>query len=129
MDYNRLAELLFPHINTTPEEMQPWESARQGEPPAARSRPYPPRRAVGLERRSRQDGRHQEHTLFGEPERPQPFPQPFEPKACFSHNKIPFFVPDLYKKMVNKKCERDVWSSGKNGENNAEKPRPKGGAA
>ena len=23
--------------------------------------------------------------------------------------------------MVNKKCERDVWSSGKNGENNAEK--------
>lgn len=25
--------------------------------------------------------------------------------------------------MVNKKCERDVWSSGKNGENNAEKPR------
>ena len=48
--------------------------------------------------RSRQDGRHQEHTLFGEPERPQPFPQPFEPKACFSHNKTPFFVPDLYKK-------------------------------
>ena len=31
--------------------------------------------------------------------------------------------------MVTKKCERDVWSSGKNGENNAEKPRPKGGAA
>ncbi len=52
--------------------------------------------------RSRQDGRHQEHTLFSEPERPQPFPQPFEPKACFSHNKTPFFVPDLYKKMVNK---------------------------
>ena len=22
MDYNRLAELLFPHINTTPEEME-----------------------------------------------------------------------------------------------------------
>ena len=39
------------------------------------------------------------------------------------------FEANHIKKMVNKKCERDVWSSGKNGENNAEKPRPKGGAA
>ena len=29
MDYNRLAELLFPHINTTPEEMEACYSKRE----------------------------------------------------------------------------------------------------
>ena len=41
MDYNRLAELLFPHINTTPEEMEARYPKREL-PEGAKGNPYGP---------------------------------------------------------------------------------------
>lgn len=41
MDYNRLAELLFPHINTTPEEMEARYPKREL-PEGRKGNPYGP---------------------------------------------------------------------------------------